>query len=363
MIHFSETDLSDYFNRNIHMFLTTEYIELRDADDPYDSLDLFFPKYMLREQKDKCLSIAEDLYYWSGDNFTHKLTPIHESGLYNFLLRVQEYKSDIGRDFDDIYYNNSDDTKAVKQAWDQLDKESYRDLFTTIKGFRRFIHDIDTMINYCFEDIDFITFPYLLGNAPDDHRTPAIVDLASYYSDLLPIDISKEYEQLGKDSNSSSLFENTGTILDQLSHNVTYRNYYKSFWNKDSEPLGEVDICARLEPILFSYFQGTEVEIDREVDTGIGKIDFRLKRYPTETVLLEIKLGNSKNLLAGYTKQLTHYMEAERCLNAYYVIVCRNHEELKKAEKFVKNRPPLIDRKITIKLLNVAPKISPSKLR
>lgn len=362
MIYFPDINFSEYFNKKIHDFLATEFIEMRDPDDPYDSLNLFFPDYLLRHKKDKYLSIAEDLYHWSGDDFIHKLTPLHQRGLYSFLQHMESYRNDDRQQFDNIYYNDSTDIKAVKQEWNRLNKEEYEILSTTVKGFRRFIHDIGTMIDHCFEDIDFITFPYLLGNAPDEHRVPEVADLANYYSDLLPGDIANEYELLGRNKNNSTLLNDVGTALDQIAHNTLYRDHYKLFWDKNI-PLNEVNICIRLEPILFAYFQKSGVEIDREVSTGTGRIDFRLRKNPEEVVLLEVKLGNSESLQSSYTKQLVHYMDVEMCLNAYFIIVCRSKDELQKGERFIDNTPNTPGKNIVVKLLDVTHKIPPSKLR
>jgi len=362
MIVFDTEEFTDYFNKKIHDFLTTEFIEMRDPDDPYDSVDLFFPDYLLREQKDKCLNAATDLYYWSGDNFKHVLTPFHKYGLYTFLQYVENYRNEDRQQFDNIYYNDLEDVKAIEKEWDLLNKEDYEELFTSIKGFRRFMHDIGMMNDHCFEDIDFVTFPYLLGNAVASEMDSVPSGLAEHYSDLLPQDIAQQYRQLHGNKSGISLFDDLQYILDELSHNVKYKSQYKLFWN-DNVPLIEIDTCIRLEAIFLAYFQKTKVIIDREVDIGTGKIDFRLSNNLSEKVLIEVKQGGSQGLLRGLVKQLVHYMDAEKCLEAYYLIVCYTKEEVQKSEKFLSQMPVIPNKRIDVKILDVSHKITASRLR
>lgn len=363
MIVFDTEEFSDYFNQKLHSFLVTEYIEMRDPDDPYDSLDLFFPDYLLREQQEKCLLVATDLYHWSGDNFRHILTPFHQYGLYNFLQYLEDYRNDDRSQFDNIYYNDAEDLELIKKEWNLLNKEDYKELFTTIKGFRKFMHDIGTMIDHCFEDIDFITFPYLLGNASASEMSSVPQGLIHSYSELLPRDIAQYYKQLqGHQNDEISLFHDLRYIINEFSHNVKYKNQYKLFWN-DKMPLGELDAHTRIEAILLAYFQKSKVVIDREVDIGTGKIDFRLSKYPSEKVLIEVKLASGRNLLHGLTKQLAHYMDAERCLEAFYLIICYTDDEVRKGEEFLAQLPIMPGRQIDVKILDVRHKTSASKLR
>jgi len=361
MIVLDTEEFADYFNKKIHSFLTTEFFEMRDPDDPYDSLDLFFPSYLLREQKDKCLSTALDLYYWSGDTFKHSLTPFHQYGLYNFLQYVEDYRNDDRQLFDHIYYNNAEDVEAIKKEWGLLNKEDYEEVFTTIKGFRKFMHDIGMMIDLCFDDIDFITFPYLLGNTAVNKMGSVPSELLEDYSDLLPRDIAKHYQQLHEDE-GMSLFDDLRHIFDELVHNVKYKSHYKLFWN-DKMPLRELDVHTRLEAILMAYFQRSEVVIDREVDIGTGKIDFRLSKYPLEKVLVEVKLASSRDLARGLVKQLAHYMDAEKTYEAYYIVICYTEEEVQESKKLLGLMSEIPNKRIDVKILDASRKITASKLR
>lgn len=60
------------------------------------SLDNFFPGYLIRDNAAQCLAVADDLYYWSQDEFLHKLDSMHQLALYNFLEFVAEYQQDMG---------------------------------------------------------------------------------------------------------------------------------------------------------------------------------------------------------------------------------------------------------------------------
>ena len=56
--------------------------------------ECIYPKYLYREQYNKCIKILKELYQWTNDKFYHEMTAFHEIALNGFL----EYMSDIQSD-------------------------------------------------------------------------------------------------------------------------------------------------------------------------------------------------------------------------------------------------------------------------
>ena len=69
----------------------TAYI---NEDENTDNLELYFPKHIIREDKNKCLSILEDLKEWSKDNYLHILTPLYQYVIYHIFKSYFDIKED-----------------------------------------------------------------------------------------------------------------------------------------------------------------------------------------------------------------------------------------------------------------------------
>jgi CRISPR/Cas system-associated exonuclease Cas4 (RecB family) len=218
------------------------------------------------------------------------------------------------------------------------------------------------MVEDCFEDIDFITFPYLLGNVVDKESEPAPHSLIDFYDELLPEDIRQEYDSLRKSIKSDlTLFKQLSKVLDVISHGVQYRGWHKLFWN-GSKPKNEMEVHITLDLLFDAYFGEAKVDVSREADIGTGKIDFKFYSNSNEQVPIEVKLGESSRIKHGFEKQLVHYMNATGCTNAYYVIVCFTNDELTKAKELAKGLRPPKDKVIEIVILDVTLKKSASRL-
>jgi hypothetical protein len=350
----------EYNNKKIREFLLVEFFDDYDEQLFYEDLGAFFPEFLIREQKGKCAKILEDLYYWSGDEFRHNLTPLHQLGLYNFLRYIEDYKNEDPGLFGYIYYGQ-DDAKEIAKVWNELGEEARSESFPTVKSLKRYLHDIGNMIEDCFEDIDFITFPYLIGRS-DRESEPFSEGLVSFYHELLPEDIRMEYDTLRKNIQKTlPLFEQLGRVLSVISHGIQYRGWHKLFWN-GKEPKGETGVHVCLDLLFDAHFEKTQVEVSREVDTGTGRIDFKFYSGSMERVLVEIKLGSSPKLKRGFENQLVHYMDATGCTNAYYLIVCFTDEELTKTKKLLDGLQPIKHKSIEVVTLDATLKKPASKL-
>jgi hypothetical protein len=57
------------------------------------------------------------------------------------------------------------------------------------------------------------------------------------------------------------------------------------------------------------------------VDTGTGKVDFKMSRGFEDRVLVEIKLSTNKKVIGGYTKQIEAYQASQNASKAYYIVI------------------------------------------
>jgi hypothetical protein len=326
------TEFAEYFNKKIHDFLRVHYVDVYSEDESGDFVEWLLPKYLIREQKEKCLTTFEELYEWTGDEYWHSMTAFHEMCLYYFLEYIHDLRDDMP-EFDSIYYG-AEDRKEIEALWDKLDiKVMFEGAIKNTKDLAKFLHDINTMQELCFEDTDFLMLPDLSNN-----RSAGNIVLEKlmgidfdYYKELLPRDIRAQYE---KQAIQLSLFDEIWKMLEFTSDRVTYRGFHKSFWH-GNEPIKETDIQILLDSLFAAYLKDKGLDISREADLGTGKIDFKFYKNHKEKVLIEVKLGNSlSSVEKGIKYQLPHYMNAAKYEDAFYLVICFTKKDLMKVKKF-----------------------------
>jgi len=359
-----DTEFIEYFNKKIHIFLEVDIFHEDSGFSLESTLSGLFPKHLIREQKEKCKSVMENLFDWTGDEYLHTMTAFHEVGLYHFLGYIRDLREDTP-EFDSIYYDNEEDRKDLQDLCDKLNlNEMFEGSIKNAHELGEFLHDITTMQGLCFEDADFDMLPML-----SNHRSIGDYSLEEalgvdfdYYREILPNDIRLRLEQ----KRGSSLLQNVILALEIIENLVAYRGSYKEFWAQ-GEPRSESEVQRLLDSYLSMHFKHDEyIDRSREVDTGNGKIDFKFYKAPTEKVLMEVKLASSSYLENGLTKQLASYMDSEGCNEAIYLIICYSEKELTKAKKLyekIKDHNLGDNRIAIVYALDVSRRAVPSKMR
>jgi len=332
------TEFTEYFNKKIHIFLDAEIFYDDSGMVLDDLLDIFFPKYLIREQRKKCKEVMEDLFDWTGDDYWHTVTAFHEMGLYYFLEFIQDLRKDTP-EFDSIYYDKEDEVE-IKGLWGKIDiKGMFEGEVKNTKDLADFIHDIGTTQELCFEDTDFLLLPDLSNNHSADNIV--LEELMGidfdYYKELLPKDIRLRYE---KQLTQLSLFDGMWKMLDFIADRILYRGLHKAFWDKD-RMIKEPDAQVLLDSLFAAYLKDKGLDISREVDLGTGKIDFKFYKNYKEKVLIEVKLGNNLSLVEkGIKNQLPHYMDAAKYEDAFYLVICHSKKDIEKIRQFFENYKP-----------------------
>jgi hypothetical protein len=315
------------------------------------------PKYLYREQYQKCIDVFKDLYEWTNDPFLHTSTAFHEIALYYFLLEMENLKEDIKEDFIEIYYD--------KEMQKEIDTYIAEDLVELGEDFdidilEKQFYDPADFFDEIFEDLDFLELPLLYNeqklNMPILQKILGInID---YYFDILPIDIQKQYKT-GK-------ITLTGEISDffhYMQERINHGSLSELFWEQD-KPGNEKKVQIVLENIMDAYFCEKGVDISREVLIKNGQVDFKLFRsnVKDEKILIEVKKASSSYLKAGYEQQLCDYIAYSGCKNAFYLIICFTDHDYKIANNFIRNHvyTDTFQMYINIAILDVRKKLSPS---
>lgn len=352
------TEHSDVYNKIIHGFLWRD-IFCNDDIDIGDIIEEIAPKYLRREQYEKCEKTMIELYEWTGDIYEHDMTCFHELMLSNYLDYLAPLKDDL-ENFDDIFFD--EETKKMIHEVSKRDYKKYgKEDGLTIKDIEDIFYDLSSYVDFLFTDSDFEFLDYLYNERK--HNLPIIAEKLGinldYYFDILPMDIQNKYK-----SHNITLTGEVSELLKFVQKTITNGSLSKLFWEKDT-PIREDKIQIILENLMEAYFYNKGVDITREALLATGKVDFKLHRNngENEKILIEIKKASNPYLKAGYENQLIDYIRTSNCTNAFYLIICFTDKEYKKAINFIRNNiyTDSYHMYINISILDVRKKVPASK--
>lgn len=281
------TPRSIIYCKIIHNYLEGEIFGDPEIDIG-DLIECYMPKYLFREQYQKCLDVFEDLYIWTNDKFWHELTAFHEVALYYFLIEMENVKEDMKEDFKKVFY----DKKLIDdiQKYVEADKKQMEEDFP-IKIIEGYYYNPIDICDDIYEDIDFVEIPHLYNeqkaNMPILAKTLGIN--LDYYFEILPIDIQNQYK-----SKHITLTGEVSEFFSYLQQRINRGSLSEEFWEKDN-PVNEKKIHVIIENLMDAYFIGKGVDISREVLIKNGQVDFKLFRSDekNEKILIEVKKASS----------------------------------------------------------------------
>lgn len=267
-----------YFYDDFRIMIDMQKHKNTNDIDLEEELSPFFGGFhLLHEDPEKCLRVVEDLCHRVDDYLEHYLDNLHKLALYNFL----RYVADIAGDdiFQELYANDPEEKSKIKKIWEGLDEATF-DGKNSLCDFAEYLHDLYTLIDTVFDDIDFITFPELICRAVtrDEDMPMALIE---DYRDILPKDILKHYQEIHSEDNfHSKLFDDLAATWSQLAHDLKYTQTYKLLWEGEI-PASEKVAHNYLQTALKAHFAGQDVVLDHEVDYGTGRADllFNLLSY------------------------------------------------------------------------------------
>lgn len=341
-----ESKYKKLYNSIIHNFLKVEIY--RKQKDVGDYVEKLVPKYLYREQFKQCEQAFNDIYNWTSDKFNHNLNSLHLLILYKFLEYLC-FKQKSSSSFNDRYFNN--ENKKLIQ-----DFIKFEELIDEKHNF----FDIHWYIENIFNDTNFLNIENLIKENTLDNYLNNNKEYINLYYDVLPLNIQIKYKLENID-----LYEEIKKLLNFIELCINKQNLSMMFW-ENNQPMTEPRIQVVLENYIDAYFHNFDIDINRESFVGSGKIDFKFFKNKREIVLFEIKKAENSNLKAGYETQLVEYMKSCNCKQAFYLILCFNDKDYKRANNFIKkleNKNPnieiiILDVRVSNKKVNELNKIN-----
>jgi hypothetical protein len=109
-------------------------------------------------------------------------------------------------------------------------------------------------------------------------------------------------------------------IIEQFQFLIEKRRLSEDLYHED-HPRPEKAAQRLFFAVAHAYCKANNLDLTPEADTGNGPVDFKMSSGFTGRVLVEIKLSTNPKIVAGYSKQLQTYKDAEETTRGFYVIV------------------------------------------
>ncbi|MEX0693715.1 MAG: hypothetical protein WD075_04650 [Rhodospirillales bacterium] len=109
-------------------------------------------------------------------------------------------------------------------------------------------------------------------------------------------------------------------IISQFKFLIEKRRYSEELYY-DGKPRPEKAAQRLFFAVAYAYCKANGIDLIPEAESGYGPVDFKMSLGFGGRVLVEIKLSRNPKIVAGYTKQLKTYEEAEETIRGYYVVI------------------------------------------
>lgn len=149
-------------------------------------------------------------------------------------------------------------------------------------------------------------------------------------------DLSKEIVTLNKFvfgdvDNDTSFFDKIFGFTQYYKDFVELRSGYKLLWNESkTSPRSEEDVQILFKGILDEHCRANNIDFTREVNQGMGSVDFRFSSGYTNRVLLEAKLAKNSKFWNGLKKQLPKYMKIDSCKLGIFLVIAFTDKDIKR---------------------------------
>ena len=121
--------------------------------------------------------------------------------------------------------------------------------------------------------------------------------------------------------NQNDLEEIVKTIINQFKFLIEYKGINALLWKDKLSPNSEKITQNIFFLVAYNYCKANNIDINQEMDTGLGNVDFKFSRGFSKKIIVEIKHSKSNNIIRGFSTQLELYKKAEETIYGYYIIV------------------------------------------
>ena len=134
--------------------------------------------------------------------------------------------------------------------------------------------------------------------------------------------------------NDETFFDKINKFVNYYKEFIEFRSGYKLLWNDTKNtPRSEEDVQLLFKGILDEHCRAYNIDLTREVNQGMGPIDFRFSSGYSNRVLLEIKLAKNTKFWNGLKKQLPLYMKVDSCDKGIFLVIIYTDKDAERLKK------------------------------
>lgn len=121
-------------------------------------------------------------------------------------------------------------------------------------------------------------------------------------------------------------------LANRFKHAVEEQGGWKLLWNDGNTNHRKEDIVQSLAGMMWrSQCRNANIDINREIETGRGPVDFKFSSGWEARALLEVKHLDSSAFLKGLQKQTLQYLKSEEVYVGVYLVI--QYEESKRMDE------------------------------
>ncbi len=141
--------------------------------------------------------------------------------------------------------------------------------------------------------------------------------------------VSNNQFNFGYITNDSDFFEKIDELVNYYKDFIELKSGYKLLWNDSkTTPRNEEDVQLLFKGILDEHCRANNIDFTREVNQGMGPVDFRFSCGYSNRVLLEAKLAKNTKFWNGLKKQLPRYLKIDSCKNGIFLVIVYNDNDV-----------------------------------
>ena len=135
----------------------------------------------------------------------------------------------------------------------------------------------------------------------------------------------------GEVKSDEEFFQKIQEFVGYFKDFVELHSGYKLLWNDlGKKSRSEEDVQLLFKGILDNHCRANDIDFTREVNQGMGPVDFRFSCGYSNRVLLEAKLANNTRFWHGLKKQLPQYMKIDSCKKGIFLVIVYTDKDLKR---------------------------------
>lgn len=191
---------------------------------------------------------------------------------------------------------------------------------------------------------------------------------ADSFGELMKKTLRYAWYNISKDVVSNNKFDfrditNDDDFYTQIKEFVQYykefieiKSGYKLLWNDTKTTArSEEDVQLLFKGILEEHCRANNIDFTREVNQGMGPVDFRFSCGYSNRVLLEIKLAKNTKFWNGLKKQLPKYLQIDSCKKGIFLVIVytdKDIDRMKDIQKITKETEELYKINIDVVILD-----------